>query len=88
MKKSYTKPQLWSESFQPSDAVAGPCETDVGFGDVGAAKPCGLAGIDKDMPDIKLFNTFDACDTLWDDEIKNDQGCYHIPTTGVNYFGS
>ena len=41
MKKTYTKPQLWTESFQPADAIAGGCTLDVGFGDAGSTKLCG-----------------------------------------------
>ena len=87
MKKTYTKPQLWTESFQPADAIAGSCDIDVGFGDGGNgdANTCGYQ--DPNGFPIRLFNDIGyACDTQWDD--GNDKGCYHIPIDGKKYFGS
>ena len=88
MKKSYTKPQLWAESFQPSDAIAGPCSINVGFGDIGASKPCGYQ--DPDVANRTLFNAAPVCTTQWDDKNdgQDDYGCYHVPTDTMKYFGS
>ena len=89
MKKSYTKPQLWAESFQASDAVAGPCDIDVGFSDTGVDghKVCGY-----DHPNfgghVKLFVDIhnDVCNMVLEE--GNDKGCYHTAVDGSKYFGS
>ena len=86
MKKQYEKPMVIVENFVLSDAVAGSCKIDVGFGDggVGAANTCGYPDPDYG---IMLFNDIHGpCEAQWDD--GDDKGCYHIPVDGAQYFGS
>ena len=74
------------ESFTLTDAVAGSCVIDVGFGDggIGAENTCGY--LDQDYG-VTLFNDIQGpCEAQWDD--GDDKGCYHIPIDGAQYFGS
>lgn len=85
MKKLYSKPEIIIESFEISEFIAGNCDIDVGFGDVGSIKICTY----KDPAfggALTLFNSQGICDMIWEE--GNDQGCYNIPMDGNRYFGS
>ena len=86
MKKSYEKPYACMEVFEVSDFIAGNCTIDVGFGDTGATKLCSIP--DPDFGDMgeMLFNNYDVCTLIWDENY--DTGCYDIPVGGQGYFGS
>ena len=82
MKKAYEKPQLFTELFQPADAIAGPCGTDVHFSE----KTCTLMDEDLGLPMFTAENG--ACESQWQENGSDDKGCYHIPVDGLGYFGS
>lgn len=84
MKKIYEKPYICVESFTISDFIAGDCEHDVGYGDLGTTKLCSIK--DPDFPSETLFNDPSVCSVIWDED--TNKGCYHIPTGGHGYFGS
>lgn len=84
MKKVYKKPYACMEVFEVSDFIAGNCALDVGFGDLGATKPCAIP--DPDFGIEMLFNDLSVCTLTWDENY--DTGCYHIPEGGHGYFGS
>lgn len=87
MKKKYRKPEIFIESFEVSEFIAGSCTIDVNFGDTGAINPCAYPDPDFGGA-MTIFNSLSVCDSLWDDEENNDKGCYHIPVDGAGYFGS
>ena len=86
MKKSYTKPQLWAESFQPSDAIAGPCDVDVNFSDTDITRTCSYTV----GPGTKIFvqSLNSECEFDWNLEEHGDAGCYHNPNGDRKFFGS
>lgn len=90
MKKKYEKPQMYKESFEISEFIAGSCSVDVGFGDTGAASLCSYPDPDTGGA-FQLFNNPNTagspCTTEWVSG-NSDKGCYHIPQDGVGYFGS
>lgn len=87
MKKLYSKPKVFIESFEISEFIAGTCSMDVGFGDTGSTKLCSYLDTDTGYT---IFNSLSICQTYWDDpeDPDDDKGCYHIPVDGAGYFGS
>lgn len=86
MKKSYSKPKIFIESFEISEFIAGDCTIDVGFGDSNMIKQCTYADPDFGGAVIYFNSGNEACVSKWDD--GDDKGCYHIPDGGQGYFGS
>ena len=85
MKKTYVKPQLWTEAFQPADAIAGNCKIEVGFGD-GDAFGTKICQYQDGF--LKLFALPSTCNDPWSDGNDNEP-CYHTAGDVVGmYFGS
>ena len=83
MKKIYRKPEIFIESFEVSEFIAGNCSIDLGFaGNNPTCAPYDFGG-------INLFN-HKGCDINPEEaELEdNDKLCYHIYDDINKIFGS
>ena len=87
MKKAYMKPEIVFESFAMTTSIAGDCEEIVG----NAAR--GTCGVEFGF--LTVFatpangcNSIEGVTHLDGTDGEYNGFCYHVPTTGVNYFNS
>lgn len=87
MKKEYTKPQVFIESFVLSTSLATNCEKPFNHH---AQFSCGIPN--ENMPGMKIFSmdVSGDCDVHGDSEfdVDNDGFCYHVPTEDQQLFNS
>ena len=85
MKKAYTKPEIFFESFTASSALANNCE--VPF-NLAAQYVCGIP--DENGVGLAIFDPSlgGSCVVPGTNDAKYDGFCYHIPEEAYNLFRS
>ena len=85
MKKTYTKPAVFFESFTPCTAIAAGCEVKT---HTPAARKCGI----EMPPDVIFLSSMgNVCTLPWDLVDSSgmfDNICYHVPEADNNLFNS
>lgn len=87
MKKKYSKPEIFFESFEVSQCIAAGCEMISNA----AEGECAVTVPDPGWDDVHIFTSaVDACTTTPDDKGYEEYNkvCYFVPEETYNVFSS
>ena len=89
MKKAYNKPELYVESFQLTQSIAGTCSAEWGGNTLGSPNHDSKSTCGWDMGNMVLWiDSTTKCSMSLSEDSEFQGICYNTPSGGNTIFGS